>query len=103
MTWKTSASGKLTTLVSPVIDHITAHSASRSSSNPGSTKKQTAVRKLSQEDPIRTSPPDVGGQDVPQPVPQVHMVDENYCSLLPGSEDISPFLFIKPVKPEIKV
>jgi hypothetical protein len=31
------------------------------------------------------------------------MVDENYCSLLPGSEDMSSFLLTNPVKPEIKV
>ena len=60
---------------------------------------------MSQEGPIRISPPDVGGQDAPQPVPQVPMVDENFCSLLPGSgsEDMSPFLLANPVKPEIKV
>ena len=51
-----------------------------------------------------TSPPDVGGQEVPQPVPQVPMVVENFCSLLPGSGSLDVlFLPNTPVKPEIKV
>ena len=50
-----------------------------------------------------TSPPAEGGQDIPQPVPQVHVVAENYCSLLPGSEAILPVLMNDPIKPEIKV
>ena len=101
--WRTSASGKWITLESLAIAPTTALSASRNSSNQENIRRQTVARRLSQEDPTRISPPDVGGQDVPQPVPQVHMVDENYCSLLPGSEDMSPFLLANPVKPEIKV
>ena len=49
-----------------------------------------------------TSPPVKGGQEHPRPVPQVPVVVENLCSLLPGSEDL-PILFSRPIKPEIKV
>ena len=52
---------------------------------------------------VETSPPDVGGQDVPRPVPQAPVEEENPFSLLPGSEDALPILFNKPVNPEIKV
>ena len=50
-----------------------------------------------------TSPPDVGGQDVPRPVPQAPVEEENFFSLLPGSQDALPILLSKPVNPEIKV
>ena len=45
-----------------------------------------------------TSPPKEGGQDVPQPVPQILVAEDFF---LPGSEAL-PFK-IKPVKTEIKV
>ena len=51
----------------------------------------------------QTSPPDVGGQDVPRPVPQAPVEEDNLFSVLPGSEDAAPILISKPVNPEIKV
>ena len=51
----------------------------------------------------QTSPPDGGGQDVPRPVPQAPVEEENYFCVLPGSEDALPILLSKPVNPEIKV
>ena len=50
-----------------------------------------------------TSPPAKGGQDLPRPVPQVPVGEDDLCSSLPGAEDVLKLFVTKSLKSEIKV